>query len=112
MEAPAPYKTAGIVNLVCGAFNLLYCLTMVLSLIWVCVGVWWLIPAAASGYQAFVGWQMYNGEASPASKNGTIAGIAGGLLSFNLLCAAGSAFAFMQLGNDEVKGWLEQHGAA
>lgn len=112
MEAPQPYKTAGLVNMICGAFNLLYSLGMVLSLIWVCIGIWWLIPAAASGFQAFIGYQMYSGQVSPQAKNSAIAGIAGGLCSFNLLCAAGSVFAFMQVGDDEVVGWLEQNGVA
>jgi hypothetical protein len=112
VEVPAPYKTAGMVNLICGAFSVFVNLMMVLSLIWVCIGVLWLIPAAAGGYQAWIGWQMYNGEPSPAAKNASIAGIVAGLFSMNILCAAGSAFAFMQVGNDEVKGWLEQHGAA
>ena len=112
MEVPAPYKTAGMVNLVCGAFSALTNLMWVLSLIWICIGVFWLLPAAAGGYQAWIGWQMYNGEPSPAAKNAAIAGMVGGLFGFNILTAAGSAFAFMQVGNDEVKGWLEQHGVS
>lgn len=112
MEVPAPYKTAGIVNLACGAFTVITNLLWVLSMIWVCIGVFWLIPAAAGGYQAWIGWQMYNGQPSPAAKNAAIAGIVGGLFGFNIITAIGSGFAMMQVGNDEVKGWLEQHGAA
>lgn len=110
MEVPAPYKTAGIINLVCGGLNLFINLMVVLGSF--CFAFPWLLPAAAGGYQAYIGWQMYNGEPSPAAKNAAIAGIVSGLFSFNLLTLAGSAFAFMQVGNDEVKGWLEQHGAA
>ncbi|MEZ4237519.1 MAG: hypothetical protein R3F59_15510 [Myxococcota bacterium] len=112
MEVPAPYKTAGLVNLVCGGFGVMVNLMWVLAMIWVCVGILWLIPAAASGYQAYIGWQMYNGEPSPAAKNAAIAGIVAGVFGFNIVSLAGSAFAMMQVGNDEVKGWLEQHGAA
>jgi len=112
VEAPQPYKTAGIVNMVCGIFNLLYSASMILSLIWVCVGAWWIIPAAASAFQIFIGFQMYQGQVSPQAKNSAIAGIAGGLMSFNILCAIGSVFAFMQVGDDEVVGWLEQNGVA
>lgn len=112
MEAPANYKTAGIVNVICGALNILFSLSMIMGLIWVCVGIWWFIPLAASGYQAFIGWQMYQGQPTAAAKNGSIAGIAGAVLSGNLLLALGGAFAFMQLGQDEVAGWLEQNGAS
>ena len=55
---------------------------------------------------------MYQGQVTPAGKTGTIAGIVGGLLSFNIISAGASAFAFMQLGNDEVVGWLEQNGVS
>lgn len=112
MEVPAPYKTAGLVNLICGGLTVMVNLMWVLSLIWICIGILWLIPAAAGGYQAYIGWQMYNGEPSPAAKNAAIAGIVGGVFGFNLISAAGSVFAMMQVGNDDVKGWLEQHGAA
>ncbi len=112
MEVPAPYKTAGICNLISGALGVMFNLMWVLSLIWVCIGVFWLIPAAAHGYQAWIGWQMYNGEPSPAAKNAAIAGIVGGIFGFNIFSIGLSGFAFMQVGTDEVKGWLEQHGAA
>lgn len=111
MEVPAPYKTAGLINLICGSLTALVNLGWALSLIVVCVGLFWLIPAAAGAYQAWIGWQMFNGTPTPAAKNAAIAGIVGSLFGFNILSAAGSVFAFMQVGNDEVKGWLEQHGA-
>ena len=111
MEVPAPYKTAGIVNLACGAFTALTNFLWFFSLVWICIGVFWLIPMAAGGYQAWIGWQMYNGTPSPAAKNAAIAGIVGGLFGMNIFTFAGSVFAFMQVGNDEVKGWLEQNGA-
>ncbi|MCA9492658.1 MAG: hypothetical protein KC621_22145 [Myxococcales bacterium] len=112
MEVPAAYKNAGLANLIGGGLNAFFAFWYVIGFIWVCIGVIWLVPMAASGYSAYVGWQMYNGEATPAAKNASIAGIVGGLFCFNILSAAASGFAFMQLGNDEVKGWLEQHGAA
>jgi uncharacterized membrane protein HdeD (DUF308 family) len=112
VEVPAPYKTAGLVNLICGGWTVMWNLAVAVSLLVACIGVFWLIPAAAGGYQAYIGWQMYNGEPTPAAKNAAIAGIVGGLFGFNPFTAAGSIYAFMQVGNDEVKGWLEQHGAA
>jgi hypothetical protein len=98
--------------MIAGGLNLFFSLGTALSLLIMCVGVWWLIPAAAAGFQTYVGYQMYSGQVSPHAKNSTIAGIAAGVLSFNLLCAAASAFAFMQVGDDEVVGWLEQNGVA
>lgn len=112
MEVPANYKTAGLINLVCGGFTAFWNLMLALSMLVACIGIFWFIPAAAGGYQAWIGWQMYNGQPSAAAKNAAIAGIVGALFGFNILTAAGSAYAMMQVGNDDVKGWLEQHGAA
>ncbi len=112
MDVPESYKTAGLINLACGAFTAFSSLMVVLSLIWICIGVFWLVPAAAGGYQAWVGWQMYNGEPTPAAKNAAIAGIVGGFLAGPVLPALGSIFVFVQLGRDDVKGWLETHGVS
>ena len=110
MEAPQNYKNAGLANLIGGGLNLMTSLMAILSLIWVCIGIFWVIPAAASAYQAYVGWQMFQGQPVAAAKNGSIAGIVGGLFNFNIISVACGGFAFMQLGNDEVAGWLEQNG--
>jgi hypothetical protein len=55
---------------------------------------------------------MYNGEPTPAAKNAAIAGIVGGFLAGPVLPALGSIFVFVQLGRDDVKGWLETHGVS
>jgi hypothetical protein len=112
VEAPQAYKNAGIANLVGGGISLMYNGMMFLSTFWMCVGFYFLIPMAASAYAAYIGFQMYSGNVTPAAKNGTIAGIVGGIFSFNIISAAASGFAFMQLGNDEVVGWLEQNGVS
>ena len=112
MEAPQPYKTAGLMNLIGGVFTLMTSLMWVLSFIWVCIGVFWFVTAAMGAWQAFIGWQMYNGQVSPQAKMSTMVGIGGGLLSFNIFAIGASVFGFMQLGDDEVVGWLEQNGVA
>ena len=42
-----------------------------------------------------------------ASITVPIAGIVGSLMTFNLLGAAVAGFGFLQMGQDEVVGWLE-----
>ena len=110
MEAPQAYKNAGIANLISGFLSVSANGLMFLSLVWVCIGVIWLVPLAAGFYQCYVGYQMFQGQVTPAAKNGTIAGIVAGVCAFNIFSIGGSAFAFMQLGDDEVAGWLEQNG--
>ena len=54
---------------------------------------------------------MFNGQPVPAGKTASIAGIVGALFGWNPLSLLLSIGAFVLVGNDEVKGWLEQHGA-
>lgn len=100
MDAPAPYKTAAMLNLVSGGLNIL----VGLSLFFLCY------PLAAVGvgaWQIMVGLKMNKGEKDENAKNSLIAGIAASVLTFNLLGAAAAGFGFLQMGQDEVVGWLE-----
>ncbi len=109
MEAPEAYKTAGLINLIAGGFNVFVGLMWFLSSCWVLVGFIFLIPMAANAYQAYIGLSMKNGEANPGAKNAAIAGIVGGLFCFNIFVAAASVYAFMQVNDEEVAGWIESN---
>lgn len=100
MDAPAPYKTAAMCNLISGGLNLL----VGLMYLFVCYGI---LIAPIGAWQLMVGMNMNKGEKDANAKNSLIAGIVGGVLTFNLLSAAIAAFGFMQMGQDEVVGWLE-----
>jgi len=100
LDAPAPYNTAALCNLASGGFNIL----MGLLWIWACFG---LIPLGIGAWQIMVGLKMKNGEKDDNAKNSLIAGIVGALMTFNILGAAIAGFGFMQMGQDEVVGWLE-----
>lgn len=109
VEAPEAYKTAGMANLIGGAINVVVTFLFFISTCWFIAGFWFLIPMAASGYQMYIGNAMRNGEANPAAKNAAIAGIVGGLLSFNWIAVGASAYAFMQTNDEEVAGWIESN---
>ena len=113
MEAPQAYKNAGIANLVGGVLGIFYSGIWFLSTIWICVGIYFLLPMAMSAFTAYVGWQMYQGQVSPQAKTASMVGIATGFLSgMNLFTLGACGFAFMQLGDDQVAGWLEQNGVS
>ena len=109
---PVQYQISGVLMVVSGMFNGFLSLLYIALFIWVCIGVFWFVTAAMGAWQAFIGWQMYNGQVSPQAKMSTMVGIGGGLLSFNIFAIGASVFGFMQLGDDEVVGWLEQNGVA
>ena len=100
MDAPAPYKTAAICNLVSGVLNIL----VGLSLFFFCYPV---ISIAIGGWQIMIGMKMNNGEKDDNAKNSLIAGAVGSLITFNILGLLVAGFGFMQMGQDEVVGWLE-----
>jgi hypothetical protein len=109
VEAPAAYKNAAMANMIGGGITILFSLMWILAFIWICVGLLWVVPMAAGGYQLYIGMDMNKGEANPASKNAAIAGLIGSVCTFNIISIAASAFAFMQIGDDEVAGWIESN---
>ncbi len=110
MDAPNDYKNAGIANIIGGALNVMMALLWTLSLIWICIGLFWLVPAAMGAWQIMVGLKMYNGEPNSSAKNATIAGLVAGALNFNIMSIGAGIFAFMMLGKPEVAGYLESNG--
>jgi len=105
VEVPAEYKNAGLGNLIGGALGALASLSILLMSF--CLGFWYLFFAAAHAWQAYVGWQMYNGERVPSGKTAAIVGLVCGIFGLNIFAIAGSGFAFLMLGKPEVQGYLE-----
>lgn len=110
MDIPNDYKTAGILNLVGGGLTLLVSGLYFLSLIWVCVGVVYLVPMAMGAWQAYVGFNMNNGQPQGQAKTAAIVGIVSGVLTFNIIALIASVVAMMNVNKPEVAGWLEQQG--
>ena len=110
MEAPQTYKNAGIANLISGGLTVIASALGLLSSF--CMAFWLLFTVLMGAFTAYIGWQMYQGQVSPQAKVGTIVGLVAGVLSCNIFSLAASGFAFMQLSDDEVVGWLEQNGVS
>jgi len=108
VEAPQAYKNAGIGNLAGGIITVLASLSGLLATM--CFGLTFFLSLAAGAFQAYVGFQMYQGQVSPQAKVGTIVGIVGAVFSCNPISLLAGGWAFMQLGDDQVAGWLEQNG--
>ncbi len=107
MDVPSEYKTGGTLLLVSGAINLMTALVWVFSLIWVCVGIFWLVPAAAAAYQCFVGFQAMQGTPTQGGKMAAISGIVAGALNFNPLPLILAVVAMVNFNKPEVVDWLE-----
>lgn len=109
MDAPQQYKTAGLLNLVAGLFNITTGLALTLSLLLLCVGPFWLIPMGMGIWQLVVGIGMQGGKPNANAKTATIVGIVAGVLNLNIITVVLSVMAYMQLGDPEVAGFLEQN---
>ena len=107
MDAPTAYKNAGLANLIGGVFSALAAFGVGLSFLMLCIGVIWIVPFGLACWQAWVGWQMYNGQAVGNAKTVSIVGIVAALCSFNILAAAAGAFAMLQCNEPDVAGWIE-----
>ena len=108
MEMPQEYKTAGIVNLVGGVLNILTAGVAIITLIWFCVGVLWIVPLALGGFQAFIGFQQMNGTRTGQGKIAGICGAVAGLCNLNPLPTLLGVGGFVMSGNEKVTAWLEQ----
>jgi len=104
VDAPTEYKNAGIMMLISGFFNFTTAMIIVLSLIWVCIGVFWLVPAVGAAFQCWVGFQMMQGN---PTSNGKVAGIVSAAINLNPLPLVLAILALMNLNKPEVAGWLE-----
>jgi len=110
VEAPQAYKNAGIANLISGGLTVLFGTGALLASF--CTAIWLVLSIPMGAFTAYVGWQMYQGQVSPQAKIGSILGIVAGVIGCNIFAVGASAFAFMQLGDDQVAGWLEQNGVS
>jgi hypothetical protein len=105
MDAPADYKNAGIANLAAGAIGAFYSVSILLASF--CFGIWYLAFAGAHAWQAYVGWQMFNGARVPHGKTAAIVGAVCGLLGCNPIAIVGSAIAFVLMGKPEAQQYAE-----
>ncbi len=111
MEAPKEYKDAGAMLMFGGALNIITAGIWVLSLIWVCIGIMWLVPMAVGAWQAFVGWKMYSGEVQGTSKIAAIAGMVSAFFNLNPIAFVCGLLGMLNVDKPDAKAFLEHHGA-
>jgi hypothetical protein len=107
MDAPKAYKDGGVAVLVSGIFNVMTAGIWVLSLFWICIGFFWLIPMAIGAWQAWVGYQMMQGQPNGQAKTASIAGIVAGVLNLNPIGIIGAIFGMMACDKPETRAFLE-----
>ncbi len=106
MDAPQEYKTSGIFMLISGIMTVMVSLGLVFGLIWICVGVFWILTLAAGIFEIIIGVGVMNGQAKANAKTVSIIGIVAALLCGNIVGMVMEIMAVVNLGKPEVANWL------
>jgi len=106
MEAPQDYKTAGIFMLISGILTTLASLGFILSLIWLCVGVFWILTLVVGILEIAIGAAVMGGTAKPNAKTISILGLVAALLCGNIVGLVLEILAMVNLGKPEVENYL------
>jgi hypothetical protein len=106
MKPPQSYTTAGVLMIISGLFTAMASLALVGGLIWVCVGVFWILPLIVGIVEIGVGALMLGGSVQPRARAVSILGIVAALLSGNLIGLVCEIVAMVQLGSPEVDRYL------
>lgn len=103
------YQTAGTLMLASAALNIVTGAMLFISFVWVCVGVVWLIPILAGFYEAYVGFQMLQGQRQPSARTLSIVGLVCGAMNCNPIPVVLEAVALSKLGKPDVAGYLSDN---
>jgi hypothetical protein len=95
--------------LISGVKGALISFTLILSLIWVCVGAFWVITLAGSIAEIVMGALILSGKVSRNAKAVSIVGLINGVFCLNIIGVALEVIALTQLGKPEVEHFLAQH---
>lgn len=106
MAAPQSYQTAGILMLISGILTTLVSLGLILSLIWLCIGVFWVLTLAVGVAEIAIGAMILGGGKQPSGKVVAILGIIAGFLSGNMIGVVLEIVAVIMLSNAEVTAYL------
>lgn len=109
IEAPQDYKTAGIFMLVSGVMNGMMSFIFFVSFIWVCIGVFWLIPMIIGILEVVIGIGVLQGQPKPTAKTVSILGIVAGVFSMNVVGIIMEILGLVYLEKPEVKGFLTEY---
>lgn len=110
MDAPQEYKTSGIFMLISGIMTVMVSLGLVFGLIWICVGVFWILTLAAGIFEIIIGVGVMNGQPKANAKTVSIIGIVAALLCGNIVGMVMEIMAVVNLGKPEVANWLAMQG--
>jgi hypothetical protein len=106
MQPPSDYKTAGVLMLVAGILNLLTAIGLILSLIMICVGVFWVIPLVFAIFEIITGIAALQGQPKANARTISILGMVAAVCCFQVIGLVLEIIAFVNLGKPEVREYI------
>ena len=83
-DVPAQYRVAGALMLASGVTNLMLGAIWFLTLVWVCIGVYWLVPMSFAVGEIIVGTLAMAGVRMRFARIAAVVGAFNGLFVFNV----------------------------
>jgi hypothetical protein len=78
----------------------------ILTLIWLCVGVIWVLPLAAAIFEIVVGVAVMNGQYKPNAKTISILGLISAICCINIIGIVLESLSLANHGKPEVANWM------
>ena len=105
-EVPSQYRATGALMITSGALNLMVAAIWAISLIWVCCGVYWVVPMAFAVGEIVVGTLMAAGIRIRFGGIAAVVGAINGVLLFNVYAVTLQGVAFVLLLSQPVAEWI------
>lgn len=111
MDAPQPYRTAAMCNIVAGIFNIIVNGFWAIALLSSCFGAIFIpIPMIVMGlgaWQTWTGIRMNNGERIPNAPMVAMVGAISGFLTASLVSTGLGIFAYLQTNDPDAQAYLQ-----
>jgi len=110
MDAPQPYKTAGIFMLVSGILTCLLSLVIIMawifSLVLFFLACFWLLTLVVGIFEIIIGVALMQGSYKPNAKTIMILGIVASFFCGDMIGVVMEIMALLQLSQPEVQEWM------
>ena len=111
MDAPQPYRTAAICNMIGGTFNIIVNGMWCIALISSCFGAILLplpmIVMAVGAWQLWIGFQMNSGQRVESAPMAAMVGAIVGFFSGSWLSTGLGIFAYLQANDPDAQAYLQ-----
>lgn len=104
---PMEYQISGVLMVVSGMFNIMISGLVFLSLVWVCIGVFWLIPMFIGMAEIGVGVLAIAGVRIPGLQAVSVLGLLNSMFLCNMWSALAEGVAAVLQFQPRVRGYLE-----